>query len=239
MGEESKYSPGLAAMDMESLEGAAKAAQSLTDRRFQAFEGDIEIIINMGMFDEDNVRLVKELKLGVGDTLTRYEEILSRLEAIYSVKPEKFKDQLKEMNENFGMISKRRYTVRKQCLEATKAIEDERNKKEAKSLATNRATTGARGAGGEGDKMFKLPTGPLPERISLEYTPLQADNWKADMKLFLKTCTNMQVLSIEEQTTLIKRYVATSLWPLVELERGDEIGTMIKKVGDAYDRPVP
>ena len=134
MGEESKYSPGLAAMDMESL----------TDRRFQAFEGDIEIIINMGMFDEDNVQLVKELKLGVGDTLTRYEEILSRLEAIYSVKPEKFKDQLKEMNENFGMISKRRYTVRKQCLEATKAIEDERNKKEAKSLATNRATTGAR-----------------------------------------------------------------------------------------------
>ena len=87
--------------------------------------------------------------------------------------------------------------------------------------------------------MFKLPTGSLPERISLEYTPLQADNWKADMKLFLKTCTNMQVLSIEEQTTLIKRYVATSLWPLVELERGDEIGTMIKKIGDAYDRQVP
>jgi hypothetical protein len=77
--------------------------------------------------------------------------------------------------------------------------------------------------------MFKLPTGPTPERISLEYTPLQAGNWKADMKLFLKTCTNIQVLSIEEQTTLIKRYVLTSMWPLVELERGDEIGTMIKK----------
>ena len=98
MGEESKYSPGLAAMDMESLEGAAKAAQSLTDRRFQAFEGDIEIIINMGMFDEDNVQLVKELKVGVGDTLTRYEEVLSRLEAIYSVKPDKFEDQIKNMN---------------------------------------------------------------------------------------------------------------------------------------------
>ena len=75
--------------------------------------------------------------------------------------------------------------------------------------------------------MFKLPTGTLPEKISLEHTPLQADNWKADMKLFLKTCTNMQVLSIEEQTTLVKRFVETSMWPLVELDRGDEIVTMI------------
>ena len=165
-------------MDMESLEGAAKAAQSLTNRRFQAFEGDIQVIIDMGMFDEDNTRLVKELKLGVGDTLTRYEEILARLEAIYSVKPDKYKQQLKEMNENFGLIDTRRYTVRSKGLEAAKAIEDERNKKEAKSLAEDRTLTGARGAGGGGggDKMFKLPTGPLPEKISLEYTPLQADN---------------------------------------------------------------
>ena len=59
------------------------------------------------------------------------------------------------------------------------------------------------------------------------------------MKLFLKTCTNMNVLSIEEQTTLVKRFVETSMWPLVELERGEEIGTMIQKVLDAYDRQVP
>ena len=62
-------------MDRESLEGEAKAAQSQTNRRFQAFKGDIEVIIGMGMFDEDNVRQVKELKNNVGDTLTRYEEI--------------------------------------------------------------------------------------------------------------------------------------------------------------------
>ena len=178
MEEEAKFSPGLGAMDMESLEGAGKAAQSLTNRRFKAFEGDIQIIIDMGIFDEDNTRLVKELKLGVGDTLTRYEEILARLEAIYSVKPDKYKQQLKEMNENFGLIDTRRYTVRSKCLEAAKAIEDERNKKEAKSLAEDRTLTGARGAGGGGggDNMFKMPTGPLPEKISLEYTPLQADN---------------------------------------------------------------
>ena len=230
MGEEAKYSPGLAAMDVESLEGADKAAQSLTNRRFQDFEGDVEIIISMDMFNEDHVQQVKELKLGIGDALTRYEEILSRLEAIYSVKPEKYEKQLKDMNTNFGLISKRRHTVRRQCLEAAKAIENERNKKEAKEKTTGRASTGTTGnRGGEGENMFKLPTGPLPEKISLEYTPLQADNWKADMKLFLKTCTNMQVLSIEEQTTLVKRYVETSMWPLVELDRGDEIVTMIKK----------
>ena len=242
MGDEAKYSPGLAAMDRESLEGAAKAAQSLTDRRFQDFEGDIEIIIGMDMYDEDLVQQVKELRMGIGDAITKYEEILSRLEAIYAMKPEKNEKQVKAMETNFGLISKRRQTVRTKCLEATRAIENERNKKEAKNQTTGRSstgTTGSRGTGEEGEKMFKLPTGPLPEKISLEYTPLQADNWKADMKLFLKTCTNMQVLSIEEQTTLVKRYVETSMWPLVELERGDEIVTMIQKIGDAYDRQVP
>ena len=126
MGEESKYSPNLGAMDMESLEGAAKAAQNLVDRRFMALEGDIKMIIDMEMFDEDNIKLVKELKLAVGDTLTKYEDILTHLEAIYSVKPEKYKAQLKEMKENFGLIGTRRYTVRSKGLEAIKAIGGEK-----------------------------------------------------------------------------------------------------------------
>ena len=75
--------------------------------------------------------------------------------------------------------------------------------------------------------------------FSLEYTPLQADNWKADMKLFVKTCSNLQVLSIEDQRTLMKRFVHKDLWPIVELDRADEMGTMIKKVSEAYDRQVP
>ena len=58
----------------------------------------------MAMYDEDNVKLVKELKLGVGDTLTKYEDILTHLEAIYSVKPEKYTAQLKEMKDNFRLI---------------------------------------------------------------------------------------------------------------------------------------
>ena len=59
------------------------------------------------------------------------------------------------------------------------------------------------------------------------------------MKLFVKTFSNLQGLSIEDQKTLMKRFVSTALWPLVELGRGDEMGTMIKKVAEAYDRQVP
>ena len=54
MGEEGKYFPNLGAMDVENLEGAAKAAKNLADRRFATFEGDIQMIIDMKMFDEDN-----------------------------------------------------------------------------------------------------------------------------------------------------------------------------------------
>ena len=41
------------------------------------------------MYDEDLVQQVRELKMAIGDAITRYEEILSRLEAIYAMKPEK------------------------------------------------------------------------------------------------------------------------------------------------------
>ena len=59
------------------------------------------------------------------------------------------------------------------------------------------------------------------------------------MKRYVKTCSNLQSLSIEDQKTLMKRFVYTALRPLVELGRGDEMGTMIKKVIEAYDRQVP
>ena len=57
--------------------------------------------------------------------------------------------------------------------------------------------------------------------------------------MFIKTCSNIQVLSTDEQRTLMTRFVSTSLWPLVELGRADSIDTMIKKVGEAYYRQVP
>ena len=57
--------------------------------------------------------------------------------------------------------------------------------------------------------------------------------------MFIKTCSNIHVLSTDEQKILMKRCVSTSLWPLVELNRADSMEIMIKKVGEAYDRQVP
>ena len=214
MGEEGKFFPNLGAMDEENLEGAGKAAKNLADRRFTAFEGDIQMIIEMEMFDKDNIKQVKELKRDVGDNLTRYEDILTHLEALYSVKPEKYKAQLKEMKENFDMLSTRRSTVRGKSLEAVKAIEEERNKKEARDTRDDRTLTGAQGGSGGGDKQFKQPAGPHPEKISQEFTPLQADNWQADMKLYVKTCSNLQALSIRgpkdlDETLRVYSFVAS------------------------------
>ena len=89
MGEESKFSPNIGSMDVENREGAGKAAKNLADRRFAAFEGDVQVIIDMRIFDEDNHKLLKDLKRDMGEQLNRYEDILTHLEATYSVKPEK------------------------------------------------------------------------------------------------------------------------------------------------------
>ena len=88
------------------------------------------------------------------------------MEALYSVKPEKYKAQLKEMKENFDMLNNRRSTVREKSLEAVKAIEDERNKKEARSIREDRTMTGSQGGGGGGYKQFKQPVGPQPGQRS-------------------------------------------------------------------------
>ena len=36
-------------MDVENLEETGKAAKNLADRRFAAFKGDIQVLIDMGM----------------------------------------------------------------------------------------------------------------------------------------------------------------------------------------------
>ena len=77
MGEEGKYSPNLGAMDVDHLEGAAKAAKNLAERRFARLKDDIQMIINLQVLSiEDQKTLMKRfvstslwplLELGRGD----------------------------------------------------------------------------------------------------------------------------------------------------------------------------
>ena len=81
--------PNLGTMDMYQIEGAAKAAKNMANRRFAKFEGDIQVVIKLGMFDRDNYQLVKDLKKDVEENIIKCEEILTHLEGGYSMKPEK------------------------------------------------------------------------------------------------------------------------------------------------------
>ena len=63
----------------------------MADQRYKKFEGNIQEVIELGMFDKDNYQLVKDLKRDVEENIIKYEEILTYLEGVYSVKPEKFK----------------------------------------------------------------------------------------------------------------------------------------------------
>ena len=91
-GEEEKFNPNFVNMDIGQIEGAAKAAKNMADPRFAKFEGDIQVVIELGMFDKDNYQLVKDLKKDGEDNIVKYEKILTHLEGFYSVKPDKFKE---------------------------------------------------------------------------------------------------------------------------------------------------
>ena len=222
------------------IKGAAKAAKNMADRRFKKFEGNIQEVIKLGMFDKETYQLVKDRKRDSEENIVKYEEILTYFEGVYSVKPKKFKAQIPEFTKNFEVMAGRRFTVRTKGKEAVKAIEEEKNKQEQKSLREDRTVTGSqKGGGGGGDKQFKQPTGAHPDRISSEFTPLMAENWQEDMHLFMKTCSNMDILSSSEQKTLMKRFVSTALWAMVELNSADSMEIMVRKVGEAYERQVP
>ena len=105
-GEEEKFTPNFEKMDMGEIEGAAQAAKNMADRRFKKFEGNIQEVIELGMFDKETYQLVKDLKRDLEENIVKYEGILTYLEGVYSVKPEKFKAQIIELTKNFEVRQK-------------------------------------------------------------------------------------------------------------------------------------
>ena len=66
-----------------------------------------------------------------------------------------------------------------------------------------------------------------------------AQNWAADMRLYIKTCSNLEILSTEEQRTLCKKLVNLALWSQVEFLRGDNMEVMVMRVEEAFNSLQP
>ena len=131
MGEENN-SPDYFKMDLADAQGAAKAAKNMANRRFKRFKADVQEVINGGRYDKDDYKTVKDLKKDIEENIDRYEDILTHLEGVYAAKPTKYGVEMDELTKNFEVIAQRRSTLRGKVKEAVAAIEDERNKYEAK-----------------------------------------------------------------------------------------------------------
>ena len=76
-------------MTLAEQQGAAKAFNNMADRRFQRFKGDVQEVIEMGRYDEDDCNIVKDVKRDTEENIDRYEDILTYLDGVYAAKPTK------------------------------------------------------------------------------------------------------------------------------------------------------
>ena len=107
----------------------------MADRRFKRFTEDIKVVIDAVMLDKDNYKLIKDIKKNVEENIVKYKEILTHLEGLYSARANKYKDEVKELTENFKIIEKRRCTVRTKLKDALEAVEEARNKEQQQRRA--------------------------------------------------------------------------------------------------------
>ena len=59
------------------------------------------------------------------------------------------------------------------------------------------------------------------------------------MRLYIKTCINLEVLSAQDQRTLCKKFVHPILWSQIEFFRADNIEVVVKRVEEAFNRLQP
>ena len=240
---EEKYTPDYVKMTLAEQQGAAKASKNMADRRFQRFEGDVQEVIERGRYDKDDYQIVKDLKKDAEQNIDSYEDIVTHLDGVYAANPSKVAAEIEELAENFELIAERREKLRRTVKEANAAIEDERNKYEVKKSKDDKdESSGSEKRGGnesKTDKQFKQPAGAQPDKISSEFTPLMAQNWAAYMRLYIKTCSNLEVLSAQEQRTLCKKFVNPTLWSQIEFFRTDNMEVMVKRVEEAFNTGLP
>ena len=122
------------------------------------------------------------------------------MESVYAGKGKKKENEMKEIVNNFQEITERKDAVRKKVKKANDALKAARNAEAVRRNSENstRRCREERGDGsrpGGAEKQFKQPTGVLPTKISEDNTPIFAQGWANDMKLYLRTCLNLDILS--------------------------------------------
>ena len=126
-------------------------------------------------YDEDDYKIVKDLKRDTEENIDKYEDIIIHLDGVYAAKLTKLAAEIEKLANNFELNAQRRAILRGKVKEANTAIEEERNKYEVKKSKEDKegsSGSGKRGGGKtDSEKQFKQPQGSHPEKISSEYTP--------------------------------------------------------------------
>ena len=172
-GREDKYVPDMLSMSMEEQAGVAVANKKMAERRLKKFKWVIEEVKDKGLFDEDDFQKIKDLRRDTKKTTTRFDEIITFLEGVYSGKGKKKEKEMEEIDKYFVVIIERRNTVIRMVKEATTVVETSRYaaeeaKAEIRSNENSSRRSGDRRSEGprpEEIKQFKQSTGGLPHKI--------------------------------------------------------------------------
>ena len=159
------------------------------------------------------------------------------MDGVYAEKAAKVEKEMKELADNCNAIAERKRKVRNKVKEANGAIEAARNKVEVKKGKDDKEG-GSRKRGGvkqKAEKQFKQPTGVLPDKIPRELHSSCLTN----MRLYIRTCSNLDVLNTAEQRTLCIRFIDSALWSQVIFFNNDDISTVVKRVEEAFERLQP
>ena len=136
---------------------------------------------------------------------------------------------MEDIVKNFQEITDRRDSVRKKGKETNLAIETARNAEAAKRTSKTQVEGVEREEVRDPDKQFRQITGVLPTKVSQDFLPFLAQEWADDMKLYIRTCSNFDILSRGDQRTLCKRFVESSLWFLVPFHQNVDNIAMRKR----------
>ena len=227
---------------MEEMVARAQVLKKMAERKYGRFTKDIQEMLEKTFHEDEDVNNVKEKRKEVLSYTTAYEENLSWLETKYSVQGPTKKKELDLIDKSYKTLEERRDAVRETCKEVLEKIDKWKNEEAVRKKAENSDNTRRRSRSatrGGGDKQFKQPSGPAPDKISREFTPRQAQDWVSEMNLWLRGCSNLDVLTRAEQRTLCKKFVCKVLWTQIVFAQGNSIKEMIDRVHKSFTLMIP